>query len=332
MSWLNDLFGRKNGEVKHIEELPVDPAQRFTDTDSAIRALPKLPRFHGTAGDQVRVGTKGKLDHIRFRLRNSFTPARPVTKPGMFAGRAELLSNLIRSIEDQQLHVVLFGARGIGKTSTLHILCQIAQEARYLVRYSSCSEDIEFDELFRAILEDIPLLYHANYEPTADEVEEGLNFSSLVGDAPLTVSQVSDILSRISGTRLLIVLDEFDRVHSRDFRRAIAELIKNLSDRASRVQLVVSGVASNLTEIIEHIPSIRRTILGLPVPVMVDEEILEMIQIGEAESGLRFAPEGHVGHQRVRKLPVRRGHLHAQHGAPVVIFIFYRTDVPGLIR
>jgi hypothetical protein len=291
MSWFGRLLGRRQ-EDEYFD----DPAA--TDLEATVVAEPavpsrgiRLPRFQGTASDSVRGGLSGKLEHIRFRLRNSFTPSRPVLDAEMFAGRRGLLSNIIRSIEDQQLHVVLFGARGIGKTSTLHILCQIAKDARYVVRYASCGERVSFDGMFRAILEDIPLLYHADYEPTADEIEEGLTFGNLVGDAPLTVSQVSEILSRISGTRLLLVLDEFDRVQSAEFRQSIAELIKNLSDRASRVQLVIAGVASNLNDIIEQIPSIRRNILGIPVPVMTEKELLEMIGIGEKESGLHFSPD-----------------------------------------
>jgi hypothetical protein len=211
---------------------------------------------------------------------------------GMFAGREKVLRTLIRSIEDQQLHVVLFGARGIGKTSTLHILSQIAEEARYLVRYFSCGEDIRFDELFRAVLAEIPLLYHRSYDPTSDEIEEGLTFADLLPAGPLTVSLITDALDKISGTRVLVLLDEFDRAsHSNDFRRSIAELIKNLSDRASRVQIVIAGVAQNLNEIIEQIPSIRRNILGLAVPRMADEEVVEIIKIGEAASGLRFTPD-----------------------------------------
>lgn len=288
MSWFGKLFGRQQDEDDGIE-----PEGEDTIVSApVVRARGvQLPRFQGSATDKVRPGFDSKLEQIRTRLRAAFTPSRPVLDAAMFAGRRALLTHVIRSIEDQQLHVVLFGPRGIGKTSTLHILCQIAQDARYLVRYTSCGEQVQFDDMFRAILDDIPLLYHADYDPTADEIEEGLTFASLVGSAPLTVSQVSEVLSRISGTRVLLVFDEFDRVVSPDVRRSIAELIKNLSDRASRVQLVIAGVASNLNEIIEMIPSIRRNMLGIPVPAMADDELMEMIRIGERESGLTCSPE-----------------------------------------
>lgn len=285
MGWLSSLFRRN-----HEAEEAFDVDEEAIVPQIAPRSRRKtLPRFRGSAVDQARSGTKPQ-DRIRLKLRSAFTPSRPVMNVSMFAGRTKLLESLIRSIEDQQMHLVLFGPRGIGKTSALHVLCSIAQEARYVVRYISCGERTDFSELFRAILSGIPLLYHENYDPTSDEIEEGLSFGDLVSDGPLTVAALSDALSKVAGTRLLIVLDEFDRAHGREFRRSIAELIKNLSDRGSRVQLVIAGVAQNLSEIIEHIPSIRRNIIGIQLPNMAEEEIAELIANGQAESGMEFAP------------------------------------------
>lgn len=293
MSWISRLFSRSNRDSATLLPAPrpqaAAPARvRITGGDGR---KDDLPRFHGTAADQIRPGRGGPLEQIRFRLRNAFTPSRPVVEPAMFAGRIKLLRTLIRSIEDQQLHVVLYGERGIGKTSVLHILRQIALEARYIVRYASCGEDTDFSDFFRAILQDIPLLYHSDYAPTSEEIEEGFSLADLLPDAPLTVAQISDVFAKLSRTRVLIVLDEFDRANGPHFRRSVAELIKNLSDRSIRVQLVIAGVASNLTELIEHIPSIRRNILGLQVPNMTREEIEELIRNGESVCGLKFTPE-----------------------------------------
>ncbi|MDF2494178.1 hypothetical protein [Sphingomonas sp.] len=89
----------------------------------------------------------------------------------------------------------------------------------------------------------------------------------------------------------MIVIDEFDRAGDADLRRSIAELIKNLSDRGSRVQLIIAGVAQNLTEIIEHVPSIRRNILGLLLPNMAQAEIAELIEAGQQASGMSYTPK-----------------------------------------
>lgn len=293
MAWFSGLFsGKKRYSQRQMKELVEVP--RALPKSTARGGEPRsdtLPRFHGTASDQLHRSRGSALERARFRLRSAFTPSQPVRSARMFAGRMEVLKTLIRSIEDQQLHVILYGDRGIGKTSLLHILAQLAREARYIVRYGSCGEGVEFTEMFRAILKDIPLLYHIDYEPTSVEIEEGKSLADLLPDGPLTVTMVSDILAKLAGTRVLIVLDEFDRAESQAFRRAIAELIKNLSDRSVRVQIVIAGVAANLTELIEHIPSIRRNILGLQVPSMNSTEIDELISNGQEACGLTFEQE-----------------------------------------
>ncbi|MCT2398403.1 AAA family ATPase [Novosphingobium mangrovi (ex Huang et al. 2023)] len=222
------------------------------------------------------------------RLRDAFTPSQPVSSTKQFAGRTAILDGLIRAIEDQRLHVVLYGERGIGKTSLLHVVSQLAEEAQYLVRYVSCGEESDFGTLMRSVVGTIPLLYHADYDPTDEEIEQGTSLDSLLPPGPVTANQVCDIFSRLSGTRLLIILDEFDRSPHGNFRRIIAELIKNLSDRSIRVQFVIAGVASNLAELVEHIPSVRRNVIGLRVPPMNAEETRELIAIGEEASGMPF--------------------------------------------
>lgn len=291
MGWQN-WFSLRKKRFDALDQDHEDVAPRLSIGRNRDRQDDKLPKFQGTAGDQIRsTGKRTALDRVRFHMRNAFTPSQPVLSHRMFAGRTEVLKTLIRSIEDQRLHVVLYGDRGIGKTSLLHILAQLAKDARYIVRYASCGEETHFSDLMRSIARDIPLLYHADYAPTSSEIESGRSLGDLLPEGTLTVPQISDLFSKVSNTRVLVILDEFDRAHSPAFRRSIAELIKNLSDRSSRLQLVIAGVGANLTELIEHIPSIRRNILGYQVPNMSNTEIEELIHNGEKICGLTFDRE-----------------------------------------
>lgn len=289
MGWQNWFSSSRKKRYSAYTEDHDDLVSRVSSGRARDRQDERLPRFQGTAADQIRSGSRRSgLDRIRFHLRNAFTPSQPVLSHRMFAGRTEVLRMLIRSIEDQRLHVILYGDRGIGKTSLLHVLAQLARDARYIVRYTSCGEETEFSDMMRSIARDIPLLYHADFAPTSSEIESGRSLADLLPDGPLTVPQISELFSKVSNTRVLVILDEFDRAQSHSFRRSVAELIKNLSDRSSRVQLVIAGVAANLTELIEHIPSIRRNILGLQVPNMANSEIEELIHNGEKVSGMTF--------------------------------------------
>ena len=295
-------WNKKVGALFKRKEKPSRAADARNKTSSSVvRPLTRdagrkavhadaLPRFHSMASDQFSGRGGDRFSAIRSKLRLAFTPSQPVNDRRMFAGRDEVLGTIIRAIEDQRLHAVLYGERGIGKTSILHMLTQAAREARYLVVYSSCGANSTFDETFRAAAVDIPLLFHSGFAPTTSEAEKGLTLADLAPEGPLSPSKFGDLCSKLTGTRVLIILDEFDRCESGAFRRDVAELIKNLSDRLGRVQLVLAGVAADLTELVEHIPSIRRNIFALNVPKMPDTEVLQIVSNGEREAGLTFDP------------------------------------------
>lgn len=247
-----------------------------------------FPRFQSTAGDHLDPRTADRFAMVRAKLRNAYTPAQPVTDRRMFAGRTKVLTALIRSIEDQRLHTVIYGERGIGKTSLLHVLAQAAADARYLVVYVTCGARSEFDETFRAIAANIPLMYHNAFGPTTSEGERGDTLAGLLGPEAITVRSAVNSLAKIEGTRVLVILDEYDRAGSEDFRRSIAELLKSLSDQSVRVQFLIAGVAANLTELVANVPSIQRNIFAMQVPKMTAAEIRSIVKNGEEVAELNF--------------------------------------------
>jgi hypothetical protein len=247
-----------------------------------------FPHFHSTAGDQFDTRGADRFAAARIKLRGAYTPAQPIVDRRMFAGRTRVLTQLIRSLEDERLHTVIYGERGLGKTSLLHVLTQTAREARYLVVYVTCGAGSNFDDTMRTVAENIPLLYHADFGPTTPEAERGDSFATLLGSDTITVRGASDLLGKVTGTRVLMVLDEFDRAESVDFRRSIAELVKSLSDRSVRVQFVIAGVAANFNELLSHVPAIQRNISALHVPKMSPGEIRELIKKGEPITGIGF--------------------------------------------
>lgn len=249
-----------------------------------------LPRFHTMAGDQFGPLRSDRFANLRLKVRNVFTPSQPVADPRMFAGRRGVLEQMIRAIEDQRLNLVAYGDRGIGKTSLLHTLAEAAREARYIVVYWSCGATSNFDETFRAVAAEIPLLFHSRYSPTTVESESGSTLADLLPNTRISPRIFGELAAKITGTRVLIVLDEFDRSDSADFRREVAELIKIMSDRSVRVSVVIAGVGADLAELVEHIPSIRRNILAFPIQLMSADEVREIVENGEKAAGVSFTP------------------------------------------
>jgi hypothetical protein len=255
----------------------------------------RLPRFAVAATDDLADIVLGagerRPDRVRLALADALAASQPVTSAERFAGRADVLEALIRAVEQSRSHVVLYGERGIGKTSLLHVFAETAREARYIVLYGSCGVEARFSEMFATFAAGIPLLYHAEVSPTADESEHDRTFADLLGPEPTGPRDLADLFRKIVGTRVLLILDEYDRVRDPAFRRDVAELIKNLSDRAARVQLVLAGVASNLDELVGFTPSIRRNLVALAVGPMADAEMAEILDRAEEASGLGFSPD-----------------------------------------
>lgn len=290
---LPKLFGsKKQQKGRQTREAAAKPRlalpemfQQAPPSDAAA----ELPRFSMSAVDQPS-RRDDRFTSVRMKLRSAYTPSQPVFDPRMFAGRLGVLKAAIRAIEDQRLHLVVYGERGIGKTSLLHMLTSAARDARYIVAYMSCGAASNFDETFRSVATEIPLLFHRDYAPTTAEAEAGTSLASLLPSGPLLPRRFGDLCNKLTGTRVLIILDEFDRAENVQFRRDVAELIKILSDRSVRVQLVIAGVAADLAELVEHIPSVRRNILAIPVPLMSAEEIGELVANGERTAGITITP------------------------------------------
>lgn len=284
---LKGILGRKSRRTVGPVTLMLHSASdEHAGTPSS--APSKLPRFRAMATDQLDSKQVDRFSELRMKLRSAFTPSQPVMDQRMFAGRSELLNAMIRSIEDQRLHLVLYGERGIGKTSLLHFLADAAGEARYIVAYLSCGTASQFQETFRGAAEEVPVLFHSGFAPTEADAEQGATLANLLPPGDFTPRQFAEVCGKLTGTRVLIILDEFDRVESIAFRRDVSELMKFLSDRAMRVQLVIAGVAADLAELLEYAPSIRRNLLALRVPLMNDAEIQTLVTNGERASGIVF--------------------------------------------
>jgi hypothetical protein len=267
-----------------LDTLWIDEAAPFRELD--------LPRFTAMASDDVDTNSdEPGLARARLALRDALGASQPVISRDRFAGRRDALAQLIAAIEQQRVHVVVYGERGIGKTSLTHVFAETAREARYLVLYGSCGTDGRFDEIFRAFAAKVPMLYHRSVLPTTAAVEQAEHFDTMLPPGPFGPREASDLFADVVGTRVILILDEYDRIADPNFRRDVAELIKNLSDRAARVQLILTGVASNLDELIGFAPSIRRNVVGLPMRPLAVGEVAEILRLGETSAGLHFSDD-----------------------------------------
>src|SRR5579883_1722338 len=222
-------------------------------------------------------------------LRDAFTPTRPKQNASLFSGRFKQMQRIIAAIEEERAHIVLYGERGSGKTSLANILAGKAEEAGYFVLRFACSSELTFEDIFRAFLRRLPATLLADgigatSRAGIDNFEQLLPQHSNVGD-------IVAALERIYDKHVILIIDEYDRVTGEDTKAKLAELIKHMSDAAVPVTLLIIGVAENVKELLGKHPSLQRTVVTVPMPLMSRREIDGIIATGEEKTGLRFDPD-----------------------------------------
>ncbi len=58
-------------------------------------------------------------------VNEAFSPGAPVQERDLFAGRIEQLRALVDSVQQRGRHAIVFGERGVGKTSLANILAHL---------------------------------------------------------------------------------------------------------------------------------------------------------------------------------------------------------------
>src|SRR5690606_33731386 len=88
----------------------------------------------------------------------------------------------------------------------------------------------------------------------------------------------NSVFDALKKKRMLVILDEFDRVLSSDTRLAIAELVKKLSDAQAVSKIVIVGVAKTISELIGMHPSAVRAFEQVQMCRMENEDIREILK------------------------------------------------------
>jgi hypothetical protein len=60
--------------------------------------------------------------HLDFRAADIFSPHAPIDEEQLFVGRLDLVDGLIETVFQRGQHAILYGERGVGKTSLASVL------------------------------------------------------------------------------------------------------------------------------------------------------------------------------------------------------------------
>ena len=227
------------------------------------------------------------VDPKLVQLGEVFTPATPIQDADLFSGRSELLLRIADAVSQRGMHCILFGERGVGKTSLANTLpAFIKATGTELVTASiNCDTTDDYASLIRKLMQEIIIAQRIQSIGFSNESTwEESPLSQGLPDTPRP-NDIRLLLQSINANPLLI-LDEFDRVTDQDAVRLMSDTIKTLSDRAVPATIVLVGVADNVDGLLREHRSIERCLSQVRMPRMTAEELTEIIDNGLQRVGM----------------------------------------------
>jgi hypothetical protein len=242
--------------------------------------------------------TEDQAADLQLRAARVFQPRTPIATRDLFAGRWGQITTIADAVGQSGLHVLIYGERGVGKTSLANIVRPVIhvfdEEAsggrpqRIIVKTNANAGD-SFSSLWSKLLDEI----------TWQEDRAGIGLIPTgrkavplrkAFDLPkaLTVDDVRKVLARLPGS--VFIIDEFDRA-STGSSREFTDLIKGLSDFAVDSTIILVGVSDTVDGLIQDHGSIHRTLAQILLPRMTGDELREILRKAEEALSVHFAEE-----------------------------------------
>lgn len=237
-----------------------------------------------------------------------FQPRTPISAREFFAGRWSQITTLADAAGQPGLHVVIYGERGVGKTSLANVVRPIieafeeiqavkpegesqSQPARpRLVIKTNANSGDTFSSIWEKLFEDL----------TWENETKEIGFSpGGKGPVPLRtafelpetleVNDVRRVVAKIANGPVFIV-DEFDRA-AHEASTQFTDLIKTFSDFAVDCTIILVGVSDTIDGLVEDHASITRTLVQILLPRMEVKELRQILENAEKALSVEFSDE-----------------------------------------
>lgn len=237
------------------------------------------------------------------KVREVFTPFSPVKQSDLLSGREQEISSLLSSIATPGQHALVYGDRGIGKSSVANIVCEFVRKTIGLSVYiKKCSSVDSFTSIVSDALSscghDVSCLETTSEYNESKGAKVGL---SVFGGSLKSARKTSDKISfshkflspswvamELKNLNALLVIDEADVITCEESKRKLAEFIKHLSDYESNLKVLVVGISNTGRDLVSNHRSVERCLNEIFLPPIGIMELRKIVEKGELKLGLKF--------------------------------------------
>lgn len=183
---------------------------------------------------------------LRLEILETFTPGPAINEVAQFSGRRATIQRLQDIAIEKARHAIIFGERGVGKTSLANIFHKELNSQTKIVREIAIDADTgdSFDGIWRKVFRRIKW--------PGEDVTLDLQFPQEIEPDHVFLQ-----LSRFGHNEIpIIIIDEYDRVQDDMCRVLMTDCIKSLARAPNNPTIILVGVAENILQLVSDHASI----------------------------------------------------------------------------
>lgn len=222
---------------------------------------------------------------LEWELRQLFDGA-PIDEEDLFAGRQTEVRRMLESVMERSKHVVLYGEKGVGKTSLSNVFWKRFNKSlqSFVVARVQAGPHDTYSSLWIRALDEL----HA--------VAVGSGKSPLVPISAdyesVTPTEIRRELKKCSPNALpIIIIDEYSEVRDETCRVMTANTIKEFYDHTVTTTVILVGVAETISDLIGDHESLDRALVQIPLSRMSAGELHEIIDKRASRTHLKFSSD-----------------------------------------
>lgn len=194
----------------------------------------------------------------------------------LYLGRGNEVRLMVHAVQDPAKHILLYGERGLGKTSLANTFWRINNTVNnpFLAARVQVYPFDDFSSLWLRALEE----FHNVFRHHSTELRA--NFTHVTPD--IVRNEFQKLPTHLGA---IIIVDEFDLLRNTEARELTANLLKSLHDHAINVTVLLIGVAENVEELIINHQSLRRVLSLVKLERMSATDLQAIL-----DSRLRLTP------------------------------------------